>query len=276
MTCTCCNGACCTVNGTCSSQPPSNCSPHQFIAGKTCGEVSCRGACCYGSTQSSCFSATEVECAQLVSNSRFMGYQTTCGGGDICRQGACCYTQSGFGGTQKVCTQTTQAGCASLGGSFYGRFVPCSTDLCDKGACCRSNGLCTLETAAACAAISGATFKGAGVQCGEWIGTAYEACAPEVPCGGSSQASGGAGVTVRFHSMGSAAGTVTFTYDAFGVPDAFKVEGGGQVFVDIPSTSGSGVRQFTKPSGVSTVKVTVTGPSGTAWEYSISCPNPLP
>ena len=51
------------------------------------------------------------------------------------------------------------------------------------------------------------------------------------------------------------------------------VEGGGQVLLDIPSISGSDTKTFCKPKGLRQVKVTVTGPVGTAWEYRIGCPD---
>jgi hypothetical protein len=100
-------------------------------------------------------------------------------------------------------------------------------------------------------------------------------CCDKAPCGVTA-ASGGEGVTVREFQMPKAAGEVDFTYDSFGIPDAYRIEGGGQVLLDIPEVSGSATRTFQKPAGVTSVKVTVTGPDGTAWTYTIGCPKPEP
>lgn len=95
--------------------------------------------------------------------------------------------------------------------------------------------------------------------------------------------SGGAGVTVTVHEFPEREGEIEFFYDAYSIPDSFKVEGGGHVFVDTGSVSGSQTIKFCKPQGLTEMTVTVTGPNGTAWQYSISCPdnpcqpgNPLP
>lgn len=89
--------------------------------------------------------------------------------------------------------------------------------------------------------------------------------------------SGGPGVTINNHNVPSKEGEVTFTYDAFSIPDSFKVEANGTVYLDTGSISGSGSKTFCKPQGVTTIKVTVTGPEGTAWTYTLGCPtNPCP
>ena len=92
------------------------------------------------------------------------------------------------------------------------------------------------------------------------------------PCGTSAE-SGGVGVTVNSYAYPDKEGEVEFYYDAYGIPDAFKVEGGGQVFVDTGAVSGSAIIRFCKPQGVTELTVTVTGPSGTAWNYTIGCPD---
>jgi hypothetical protein len=107
-----------------------------------------------------------------------------------------------------------------------------------------------------------------------------ECCEP--PCGVSAS-SGGQGVTVTDYAMPTRGGDVEFRYDSFGIPDAYKIEGGGQVFIDTGPVSGQGTRTFNKPQGLKKVTVTVTGPQGTAWRYFLGCPpetrdgdNPLP
>jgi hypothetical protein len=104
-----------------------------------------------------------------------------------------------------------------------------------------------------------------------------QCCDAEKPCG-TATFSGGAGVTIKNYEMPAKAGNVKFSYNAYTVPDAFKVEGGGQVFIDTGDVQGAATRTFFKPEGLRKVKVTVTGPVGTGWNYEIGCPedNPLP
>jgi hypothetical protein len=106
----------------------------------------------------------------------------------------------------------------------------------------------------------------------------------EAPCGASAS-SGGQGVTVNEYGMPSREGDVDFTYNSYGIPDSYKIESlDGQVFIDTGDVSGQKTLTFRKPQGVKKVRVTVTGPSGTAWQYFLGCPkaepasrdNPLP
>ena len=91
------------------------------------------------------------------------------------------------------------------------------------------------------------------------------------PCG-TTAVSGGEGVTVTTYSMPNRAGEVTFTYESYAIPDRYVVEGGGQIFIDTGEITGGDTIKFCKPEGVRTIKVTVTGPTGTVWEYTIGCP----
>lgn len=92
------------------------------------------------------------------------------------------------------------------------------------------------------------------------------------PCGSVSE-SGGDGITIRTFSVPSNSGQVTFTYEAYSVQDAFTVEGGGNTYVDTGLVSGSGAYVFCKPSGLTTLTVTVSGQTGTAWNYVLGCPD---
>jgi hypothetical protein len=119
-------------------------------------------------------------------------------------------------------------------------------------------------------------FKPAGIV-GTKDAANCDCCVP--PCGGQTD-SGGVGVTAKEFAMPSKEGAVEFTYDAYGVPDSFKVEGGGQVFVDTGMVAGSKTIRFCKPAGVTKIKVTVTGfpcPDPnipcTAWTYYLGCPD---
>jgi len=98
-----------------------------------------------------------------------------------------------------------------------------------------------------------------------------DCCEEDEPCGTQAE-SGGPGVTILSYAMPEKAGKVRFFYEAFGIPDRFEVEGGGQVFVDTTIISGSGTEYFCKPEGLTKVTVTVTGPEGTRWRYEIGCP----
>lgn len=101
-------------------------------------------------------------------------------------------------------------------------------------------------------------------------------CCCKTPCD-STTASGGAGITEKIISMPLYSGFVTFTYNAFRVPDKFTVYGiyEGEEFVlfdTVVQVSGSETIQIFKPFGITQVKVRVEGPTGTAWTYYISCP----
>ena len=98
-----------------------------------------------------------------------------------------------------------------------------------------------------------------------------------LPAGSPSYAvvgsSGGAGVTVNTYDAPIGRTEYTFFYDAYSVPDAFKVEGGNTVFVDTGSISGSDTITFWKPEGIRELTVTVTGPEGTIWDYELAPSN---
>lgn len=96
-------------------------------------------------------------------------------------------------------------------------------------------------------------------------------CKKDEPCGVTTTP-GFEGTTVNSYSMPDEAGVVTFSYDSFGIPDRYVVEGGGQIFIDTGEVSGGDTLTFCKPKGVRRVTVTVTGPPGTAWTYTIGCP----
>lgn len=92
------------------------------------------------------------------------------------------------------------------------------------------------------------------------------------PCGSQSN-SGGAGVTVETYDFPEEEGDVQFTYQAFSAKDRFTVYSGEQTFFDTEEpVSGGATVSFFKPFGVTTISVRVEGPSGTAWNYTIGCP----
>ena len=77
--------------------------------------------------------------------------------------GACCFPDE-----RATCQVTTETACTTVGGTFEGAGTTCDPDPCvgPTGACCATDGSCTLETQADCV--------------GSWLG-AGETCSPD-PC----------------------------------------------------------------------------------------------
>jgi hypothetical protein len=89
--------------------------------------------------------------------------------------------------------------------------------------------------------------------------------------------SGGAGVTTNVHEMGRTSGSFVFNWDALAIPDKFDVSYQGVLLFSTGFVSFTGTHTITY-SGTSTkVTVVVTGSApGTAWNYVVNCPTPLP
>ena len=83
--------------------------------------------------------------------------------------------------------------------------------------------------------------------------------------------SGGEGTTVNTYEFPNKEEYLIFEWDAQSIPDSFTVKFCGNVVVDTGPVSWTGKRCLTKPAGCTTVEVTVVGPVGTAWTYSIKC-----
>jgi hypothetical protein len=99
--------------------------------------------------------------------------------------------------------------------------------------------------------------------------------ATPVPCNTATN-SGGAGVTRTPHNLGSTGGTFTFTYQAFSIPDQFDIYFEGTLIYTTgsPVSGGDTVPVTYGPGTSTTIDVVVTGPPGTAWNYTVSCPVP--
>jgi hypothetical protein len=105
------------------------------------------------------------------------------------------------------------------------------------------------------------------------IGQVYDD-RPLQPCGVTAEA-GGAGVTRNRHAMGLDAGTVTINYNMFNVPDQLDVLLDGVLVATTGGpVSGTGTLTFPYSLEAAYCTVIVTGPAGTAWNYTISCPVP--
>lgn len=83
--------------------------------------------------------------------------------------------------------------------------------------------------------------------------------------------SGGEGTTTNTYTFPSEALPLEFFYDAYTVPDSFTVKFCGDTVLETGSVSGSGNHCLQKPAGCTSVEVTVEGPTGTAWGYTIKC-----
>jgi hypothetical protein len=101
---------------------------------------------------------------------------------------------------------------------------------------------------------------------------------PTGPAQGCNQQtnSGGAGVTNTVHELSRTSGTFRFQYEAFGIPDQFEIfYQGTRIYTTAGAVSGNnGAGDLVTYSGTSTqITVRVTGPSGTAWNYTVFCPS---
>jgi hypothetical protein len=91
--------------------------------------------------------------------------------------------------------------------------------------------------------------------------------------------SGGEGTTVNTYEMGAFSGTFVFDYETYTIPDDITIRYAGNVIFSTGgpvSTNGLGATASVSfgPGIFTTVEVTVVGPSGTAWDYTVHCPSP--
>jgi len=95
-----------------------------------------------------------------------------------------------------------------------------------------------------------------------------------VPCNLQTN-SGGEGVTTTVHELGATSGTFEFVYDAYGIPDQFDIYyEGNLIYTTGGAVSGSATVPVSYSGTATSITVVVTGPSGTAWDYVVSCPTP--
>lgn len=106
---------------------------------------------------------------------------------------------------------------------------------------------------------------------GYMLGSSCSSCCKK--CGTRSNA-GGAGITIENYDMPFEAGDIQFIYEAYGVPDRFTVsDNDNNILFDTGGpVSGSKIVYIYKPKGVVLLTVRVEGPQGTAWTYTIGCP----
>jgi hypothetical protein len=97
-----------------------------------------------------------------------------------------------------------------------------------------------------------------------------------IPCD-ETQLSGGEGVTVTTINLGQPSGTFSVSYQMYSIPDQMDIEYEGVIIY----TTGGPVSGSPNPNptpvsynGMSNfITVTMTGPSGTAWDFTIGCPS---
>lgn len=98
---------------------------------------------------------------------------------------------------------------------------------------------------------------------------------PDVPCG-QTATSGGAGVTVTMHPLGSTPGTVKIDYNMYGAADSMDVYYRDKLVAStngLVQNTGSLTFEYAPVNNDYEIKVIVTGgSSGTAWDYIVNCP----
>jgi len=225
----CGNGACCELDGSCSVVSGPACSAIDdalFEPGGNCAPNNCevRGACC---TASGCELATEEVCSNSLAGV-YRGDGVSCSVDQICDIAACCTGSTcedkfildctGLAGEPgELCqagTCTPGACCIDFDGSgslfcqaglrlfecrnltvaysqFVGPGTNCTGNPCAglTSACCKVDGSCEELTAAACNAISGATFQlGETCQSATCVDQTKACCKPDDSCEDLTQA----------------------------------------------------------------------------------------
>ncbi len=98
------------------------------------------GACCFDN--GSCSVTTQIACTSAMGT--YQGDGTDCDP-NPCPQpttGACCVGSD--------CTIETEADCTGMGGTYQGDDTTCDPNPCATGACCHSDGSCSITTEAEC------------------------------------------------------------------------------------------------------------------------------
>lgn len=98
---------------------------------------------------------------------------------------------------------------------------------------------------------------------------------PPKPCG-TTTASGGPGTTRTRHGLGPSPGMVRIDYEMYAIPDRLDCYYQGVLVATTGgpvSNSGTLTWDFDPgPAGPQSCVVVVTGPAGTAWQYTLYCP----
>lgn len=97
-----------------------------------------------------------------------------------------------------------------------------------------------------------------------------------VPCNNQSN-SGGSGVTVTAHELGSTPGQASVQWDFYQITDKIKIDHNGQTLFETPNfVAGTGSFAWAwnpAPTEPTQITVTVTGSSSnTGWQYTVNCP----
>ena len=96
---------------------------------------------------------------------------------------------------------------------------------------------------------------------------------PVAPTACGTPTNGFEGTTTTTYQLGAASGTFQFTYFAAAVPDQFDIYYEDVLIHTTGSVSGSNTVPVNfGPGTETTVDVVVTGPAGTGWQFTVSCP----
>jgi len=98
---------------------------------------------------------------------------------------------------------------------------------------------------------------------------------------------GEAGVTTTEYFIPPIGGNIVFSYNSYYFPDKFTITANGVTYVDTGYVGDyddpgqriykiSGSRRFCVPKNTSSLTVTVEGPEGTSWNYTLGCPDGSP
>ena len=159
----CARGACCNGESLCSEMSPAFCAAahdNYFGDGTTCEEleVDCSvGVCC--SRTNTCSDDSRQDC-ELAGGRHLLGGGTECATDPtVCiPRGACCITGS-------CSEEMMESDCEAANGTYAGDDTLCGDGVCDVGACCGGNEICSdTSTRFACEAGNGKFFD-TGLTC---------------------------------------------------------------------------------------------------------------
>ena len=93
----------------------------------------------------------------------------------------------------------------------------------------------------------------------------------------ATQNAGGDTPDTRTIELGKTSGTFVFTYDTYSIKDQILVKYLGSTLFDTGCVGASGSKSITYAGSSTQISVQVnpnceTGTTGTAWQYSVSCP----
>lgn len=241
---------------------PNQCTPSCDFA--SCGQPDgCGRLCgCQGSATcvngACCTPCDGVHCG--VPAACGVGGTCGCGGLAVCMNGACCTPCDGIHcGGPDACNAGATCGCSG-NSACTGGVCSCQPN-CDGVHCGGGDGC-----GGACGCLGGGTCVG---------GTCSGASADGGACG-VQQVAGGDAPDTRSIQMGVSSGTFAFSYDTYTQQDEIAVSYQGALLFDTGCVGASGSTQLSYRGSSTSITVSVApncaGGSGTAWNYTVGCP----